>query len=34
MRDSTTSVMPEQLLDKLSDEQIRDLFRYLQSSGP
>ena len=27
------SLMPEGLLDKLSEPQIRDLFRYLQSSG-
>jgi putative membrane-bound dehydrogenase-like protein len=31
---STTSVMPEGLLDPLTDDQIRDLFRFLQSSGP
>ena len=28
------SVMPEGLLDALTEEQVRDLFRYLQSSGP
>jgi putative membrane-bound dehydrogenase-like protein len=31
---SSTSLMPEGLLDKLPDDQIRDLFRYLQSPGP
>lgn len=34
MKASETSVMPEGLLDPLSETQIRDLFRYLQSSGP
>jgi putative heme-binding domain-containing protein len=33
IKDATVSVMPEGLLDKLSEGQIRDLFRYLQSSG-
>ena len=33
-RPATTSVMPEGLLDPLPDDQVRDLFRYLQSSGP
>lgn len=33
-RAATTSVMPEGLLDPLPDNQVRDLFRYLQSSGP
>jgi putative heme-binding domain-containing protein len=32
-RPSDVSLMPEGLLDALKDEQIRDLFRYLQSSG-
>jgi hypothetical protein len=27
------SLMPEGLLEKLSEPQIRDLFKYLQSSG-
>jgi putative membrane-bound dehydrogenase-like protein len=31
---SATSVMPEGILDPLPPDQIRDLFRYLQSSGP
>ncbi len=31
---SATSLMPEGQLDKLPDDQIRDLFRYLQSSRP
>jgi putative heme-binding domain-containing protein len=31
---SASSLMPEGALDKLADEQIRDLFRYLQSSSP
>jgi putative membrane-bound dehydrogenase-like protein len=30
---SELSLMPEGLLDKLTDPQIRDLFRYLQSNG-
>jgi putative heme-binding domain-containing protein len=34
MKPSAVSVMPEGLLDNLLDEQARDLFRYLQSSGP
>jgi putative membrane-bound dehydrogenase-like protein len=33
-RPATVSVMPEGLLDALPDDQVRDLFRYLQSSGP
>lgn len=32
-RPSDVSLMPEGLLDKLADPQIRDLFRYIQSSG-
>jgi hypothetical protein len=32
-RSSDVSLMPEGLLDALRDEQIRDLFRYLQSTG-
>jgi putative membrane-bound dehydrogenase-like protein len=31
---SATSLMPEGLLDKLPDDQVRDLFRYVQSNGP
>jgi putative membrane-bound dehydrogenase-like protein len=31
---ATQSVMPAGLLDNLTDDQIRDLFRYLQSSAP
>ncbi|HEX8203841.1 MAG TPA: c-type cytochrome, partial [Isosphaeraceae bacterium] len=31
---SETSLMPEGVLDALRDDQIRDLFRYLQSNGP
>lgn len=34
MKPSTASVMPEGILDPLPDDQIRDLFRYLQSSRP
>jgi putative membrane-bound dehydrogenase-like protein len=34
MKPSPVSVMPEGLLDKLPDDQIRDLYRYLQSNGP
>ena len=32
-RPSDVSLMPEGLLDKLTEPQIRDLFRYVQSSG-
>jgi putative heme-binding domain-containing protein len=31
---SDVSLMPEGLLDTLKDDEIRDLFRYLQSAGP
>jgi hypothetical protein len=34
MRPSDVSLMPEGLLDKLREDQIRDLFKYLQSSAP
>jgi putative heme-binding domain-containing protein len=34
MQPSATSVMPEAILDPLPPDQIRDLFRYLQSPGP
>ncbi len=34
LRESTVSLMPEKLLDDLSDQQIRDLLAYLQSDGP
>jgi putative heme-binding domain-containing protein len=34
LRESTVSLMPEKLLDELTDQQIRDLVAYLQSSGP
>jgi putative membrane-bound dehydrogenase-like protein len=33
VKPSDVSLMPEGLLDKLSEPQIRDLFRYLQSGG-
>jgi len=33
IKPSEVSVMPEGLLDKLTEPQIRDLFRYLQSQG-
>jgi putative membrane-bound dehydrogenase-like protein len=33
VKPSDVSVMPEGLLDKLTEPQIRDLFRYLQSQG-
>jgi putative membrane-bound dehydrogenase-like protein len=33
-RPAAVSVMPEGLLDPLPDDQVRDLFRYLQSSDP
>jgi putative heme-binding domain-containing protein len=32
MQQTTKSLMPEGLLDSLSEQQIRDLFAYLQSS--
>ncbi|MBT4868226.1 MAG: c-type cytochrome, partial [Planctomycetaceae bacterium] len=34
LRESTVSLMPEKLLDELTDQQIRDLIAYLQSDGP
>lgn len=34
LRESTVSLMPEKLLDKLTDQQIRDLLAYVQSDGP
>ena len=34
IKPSEVSVMPEGLMDKLPPDQIRDLFRYLQSPGP
>ena len=34
MNVSDVSLMPEAILDKLPDNEIRDLFRYLQSPGP
>jgi putative heme-binding domain-containing protein len=34
MKLSETSLMPEGLLDKLKEAEIRDLFRFLQSSRP
>ena len=34
VRPAPTSLMPDGLLDALSEDEIRDLFRYLQSSGP
>jgi putative membrane-bound dehydrogenase-like protein len=34
MEPSAVSLMPEKLLDTLSDQQIRDLFAYLQSDPP
>jgi hypothetical protein len=33
IKPSDVSVMPEGLLDKLTEPQIRDLFGYLQSEG-
>ena len=33
IKPSDVSLMPEGLLDKLSEPQIRDLFRYIQSGG-
>lgn len=34
IRPSPISLMPEGVVDKLPEDQVRDLFRYLQSSGP
>lgn len=34
MNASSVSLMPERLLDGLSDPEVRDLFAYLQSDGP
>ncbi len=34
LRESAISRMPDGLLDAMSDEQVRDLFAYLQSRGP
>jgi putative heme-binding domain-containing protein len=31
---SPVSLMPEKLLDELTDQEVRDLFRYLQGDGP
>jgi putative heme-binding domain-containing protein len=33
LRESNTSLMPDNLLDELSEQQLRDLFAYLQSSA-
>lgn len=34
LRESTVSLMPEDLYRRLSPEELRDLFRYLESPGP
>jgi putative heme-binding domain-containing protein len=34
LRESAVSLMPEKLLDELTDGQLRDLFAYLQSDSP
>jgi len=34
LRESPVSLMPEKLLDELTDQQIRDLVAYLQSDRP
>jgi putative membrane-bound dehydrogenase-like protein len=34
MQPSAQSIMPERLLESLSPQEVRDLFRYLQSDGP
>jgi putative membrane-bound dehydrogenase-like protein len=34
MRPSAVSLMPEGVLDTLAEDQVRDLFKYLQSPGP
>ena len=33
LQESPVSLMPEKLLDPLTDQQLRDLFAYLQSEG-
>ena len=33
LNESPVSLMPEKLLDKLTDQQIRDLIAYIQSPG-
>ena len=33
MKDSDVSIMPEGLVAKMSPQDVRDLFAYLQSSG-
>jgi mono/diheme cytochrome c family protein len=33
-REAIVSLMPEKLLDELTDQQIRDLLAYVQSDGP
>jgi putative heme-binding domain-containing protein len=34
MKASPVSLMPEGLLDKIPEDRVRDLFRYIQSAGP
>jgi cytochrome c553 len=34
MKASPVSLMPEKLLDTLSEQELRDLFRYLQADAP
>jgi putative membrane-bound dehydrogenase-like protein len=34
LQPSETSLMPERLLETLAEQEVRDLFRYLQSDGP
>ncbi len=34
LKPSPVSIMPEKLLDSLNDQEVRDLFRYLQSEEP
>ena len=34
LRESTVSLMPDNQLDEMTDQQIRDLLAYLQSDGP
>jgi putative membrane-bound dehydrogenase-like protein len=34
MKPSPVSLMPEGIIDKLPEDKVRDLFRYLQSNGP
>jgi hypothetical protein len=34
LKASPTSLMPEKILDPLEDQEVRDLFAFLQADGP